>query len=377
MKNNNNSWTECHGVTINKEWDTIELIGRFTAKDFVTFDIFTKQYENDPVIILMVSRDRQLGVIDSNGDVIIPAIYDHIMLVDFADRIFFKVTSNGNEGIVCLNKNILIPLKWAKIIPVHLSNKRKNPEFCWSRNANYIICIEALENPGIEEKLTDQVKKKPIRFSIYNKFFELVTPEGLDGCAVVESVYTHKQHTCYLACKQNDYGIIACDAKTIIDMGLSFEEAIKTIRKIQKISYVKHIIDYIKDSYKKINQFIKQVQKGQEEQQEDDITKNEIIKFALKAAVMLDDLKAFRMAEWARSMKILIEKEKCEELLSIIGDLLEWLQSLKANPELIFEDRAMIEEEYQQEVQPLFNRGFTEVVLNSENEYLRRKEVLK
>jgi len=360
MKNNNNLWTECHGVTINKEWDTIELIGRFTAKDFMTFDIFTSQYANNPVTIMMVSRDQQLGVIDSNGDVIIPAIYDHIMLVDFADRIFFKVTSNGNEGLVCLNKNILIPVKWKKIIPVHLSNKCKKPEFFWSRNAYYLICIEDLENDGIEGKQTNLGKKEPIRFSIYNQFFELVSPERLDGCSVAASVYSYHQQTCYLVRKQNRYGIIACDAKTIIDLGLSFDEAIKTIRKIQKIDYVKSIISYIKECYKRINQFIKHYQNGKDALEEEKfIAKNEIIKIALKIAVMLDDLKAFRMAEWARSMKDQIEEEKWEELLSTIGDLLEWLQSLKQNPEMMYENSPMIENEIDEELQ-IFHNFITE-----------------
>ena len=74
---------------------------------------------------------------------------------------------------------------------------------------------------------------------------------------------------------------------------------------------------------------------------------------------MLDDLKAFRMAEWARSMKDQIEEEKWEELLSTIGDLLEWLQSLKQNPELMHENSPMIENEIEEELQ-IFHNFITE-----------------
>jgi len=54
-----------------------------------------------------------------------------------------------------------------------------------------------------------------------------------------------------------------------------------------------------------------------------------------------------------------IEEEKWEELLSTIGDLLEWLQSLKQNPELMYENSPMIENEIEEELQ-IFHNFITE-----------------
>ncbi|KAF5087327.1 hypothetical protein DSECCO2_48890 [anaerobic digester metagenome] len=54
-----------------------------------------------------------------------------------------------------------------------------------------------------------------------------------------------------------------------------------------------------------------------------------------------------------------IEEEKWEELLSTIGDLLEWLQSLKQNPELMHENSPMIENEIE-EVLQIFHNFITE-----------------
>lgn len=54
-----------------------------------------------------------------------------------------------------------------------------------------------------------------------------------------------------------------------------------------------------------------------------------------------------------------IEEEKWEELLSTIGDLLEWLQSLKQNPELMHENSPMIENEIEEELQ-IFHNFITE-----------------
>lgn len=54
-----------------------------------------------------------------------------------------------------------------------------------------------------------------------------------------------------------------------------------------------------------------------------------------------------------------IEEEKRDELLSTIGDLLEWLQSLKQNPELMYENSPMIENEIKEELQ-IFHNFITE-----------------
>lgn len=58
-----------------------------------------------------------------------------------------------------------------------------------------------------------------------------------------------------------------------------------------------------------------------------------------------------------------LEKEDHQAFLSIIGDLLEWLQSLKVNPELTFENKAVIEKEGDQDLQVEYNRGFAEAIL--------------
>lgn len=68
-------------------------------------------------------------------------------------------------------------------------------------------------------------------------------------------------------------------------------------------------------------------------------------------------------------MEALIEKEDHQAYLAIIGDLLEWLQSLKVNPELTIENRPVIEKENDQGLQPIYNQGFAEAISNSESEF--------
>lgn len=76
-------------------------------------------------------------------------------------------------------------------------------------------------------------------------------------------------------------------------------------------------------------------------------------------------------------MEAQIEKEDHQETLAIIGDLLEWLQSLRLNPELTCENKPVIEKGDDQELQPDYNQGFAEMVLNREIEFPGREEGLK
>ena len=78
----------------------------------------------------------------------------------------------------------------------------------------------------------------------------------------------------------------------------------------------------------------------------------EIKKIATVLGQRLTDLKAFRLAAWAEHMEAQIEKEDHQETLAIIGDRFEWLQSLRLNPELTFENKPVIERGDDQKLQP-------------------------
>lgn len=384
--------TSEHDVQIPVEWDELEIDNHFSLENFFNFTIFDK---NEPVVVIFAQRRKKWGVIDLYGDVIIPVIYDKIEIVGFAGKFYFKVVANGKEGLVCYNENVLIPVKWDPVLPASFSGQESEPQFLWTGKSDCLFCFESygdLENPTNPLVQYDQGH---FQFVIYNPYFKLVTPEMLDGYAIIKASYRLTKPfanlTYILIRKQEQYGVLSHDIRLISKPMLTYEEAITLIRKQQQKDYIKILIDNIKDDCKKINKYIEQnkivakTEVSHTQKMTGDglisestmVTKAEIKKIAAVLADQLTDLKAFKLAEWARKMEALIENEDHQAFLAIIGDLLEWLQSLKVNPELTIENRPVIEKENDQDLQPEYNQGFAEVILISKSEFQGRKEVLK
>lgn len=377
-----------HDIQIPVEWDELEINNRFSLMDYLhipnCFSIFDK---NESVVVIFVKRKHKWGVLNLYGDVIIPVIYDRIEIVSFAGKFYFKVVANEKEGLICLNENILIPVKWEMILPASFSRQESDPQFLWVRQADCLFCFESyevLENPTNPNVQHD---KGHYQFVIYNRHFELVTPEVLDGYAIFKEGYRLAKPFSNLAYilirKQEQYGVLSHDIRLISKPVLTEEEAIALIRKQQQKDYIKILIDDIKDDCKKINKYLKQNKIATKNEisptqkmtgdglisENTMVTKTEIKKIAAVLVDQLTDLKAFKLAEGARKMEALIEKEDHQAYLAIIGDLLEWLQSLKVNPELTIENRPVIEKENDQGLQPIYNQGFAEAISNSESEF--------
>ncbi|MBC3899827.1 hypothetical protein GH811_09390 [Acetobacterium malicum] len=377
-----------HKVQIPIEWDELEINKHFSLEDFLHFTIFDK---NEPVVVILVKRNHKWGVIDWRGDEIIPVIYDKIEIVSFAGKFYFKVTGNGTEGLTCFNKNVLVTPKWQKIIPASFNSQESDPQFLWARKSDCLFCIVADSDP--EKPIVPLVQNDTghFQFFIYDRYLKLVTPEVLDGYAAVTAGYRlikPDNNLTYILIRQQDrYGVLSRDIRLINKPVLTYEEAIALIRKQQQNDYIKILIDEIKVDCKKINKYLEQHKKMLKNEvlpiqkktgagltrESNPITKAEIKKNATVLADWLADLGAFKLAEGARKMETQIDNDNHQAFLAIIGDLLEWLQSLKVNPELTFENRPVIEKESDQELQLEYNRGFAEVLFNSEI----GKEVLK
>ena len=291
-----------------------------------------------------------------------------------------KYTTNGREGLVCLNENVLIPVKWEKILPASFSTQESEPRFCWDWKSDCLFCFVSYR--GMESAIDPLVQREKERFQfvIYDRYFELVTPEVLDGYATITASYRlarpFNSLVYILIRKQNCYGVLSEDVRLINKPVLTYEDAIDLIRRQQQEDYINIMIDHIKDYCKKINKYFKQNKiaakievlstqniKGAGLPRENNmITKDEIKKITVVMADMLTDLKAFKLAGWAKGMELLIEKENHQEILSIIGDLLEWLQALRLDPELTIENRPVIEKENDQDLQPVYNQGFAEAI---------------
>lgn len=377
-----------HKVQIPIEWDELEINKHFSLEDFLHFTIFDK---NEPVVVILVKRNHKWGVIDWRGDEIIPVIYDKIEIVSFAGKFYFKVTGNGTEGLTCFNKNVLVTPKWQKIIPASFNSQESDPQFLWAWKSDCLFCIVADSDP--EKPIVPLVQNDTghFQFFIYDRYLKLVTPEVLDGYAAVTAGYRlikPDNNLTYILIRQQDrYGVLSRDIRLINKPVLTYEEAIALIRKQQQNDYIKILIDEIKVDCKKINKYLEQHKKMLKNEvlpiqkktgagltrESNPITKAEIKKNATVLADWLADLGAFKLAEGARKMETQIDNDNHQAFLAIIGDLLEWLQSLKVNPELTFENRPVIEKESDQELQLEYNRGFAEVLFNSEI----GKEVLK
>lgn len=377
-----------HKVQIPIEWDELEINKHFSLEDFLHFTIFDK---NEPVVVILVKRNHKWGVIDWRGDEIIPVIYDKIEIVSFAGKFYFKVTGNGTEGLTCFNKNVLVTPKWQKIIPASFNSQESDPQFLWARKSDCLFCIVADSDP--EKPIVPLVQNDTghFQFFIYDRYLKLLTPEVLDGYAAVTAGYRlikPDNNLTYILIRQQDrYGVLSRDIRLINKPVLTYEEAIALIRKHQQNDYIKILIDDIKVDCKKINKYLEQhkiaakTEVSPTQKMTGDgltresklITKAEIKKMVAVLTDRLADLKAFKLAEGARKMEALIENENHQAFLAIIGDVLEWLQSLKVKPELTFENRPVIEKVRDQDLKPEYNRGFAEVMLNSEI----GKEVLK
>lgn len=388
---------ENHKIQIPVEWDELEINDHFRLKDFLEIPAFYSMYNqrNEAAVVIFAKRRQKWGIIDLYGHEIIPVSYDRIEIVGFADRLYFKVSANGKEGLVCFNENILIPVKWDRLLPVSFSNRSSRPQFLWSRQADGLFCFEASGDLEMVAETKVAAAKQAFQFVIYNRYFELVTPEVLDGYATITPSYLFTKNFAHwdyiLIRKQERYGLLSHDLRLVSKPVLAFQEALNLIRKQQRKDYIEYLIDYLKDQCKKINKYIKQHQKvkptdglptqkmkdGPLTNQREQITKDEIKEIAIFLAQRLTDLKAFRLAAWAEHMVAQIEKEDHQETLAIIGDLLEWLQSLRLNPELTCENKPVIEKSDDQELQPEYNQGLTAMVLNREIEFPGRKEGLK
>ncbi len=371
-----------HKVQIPIEWDELEINKHFSLKDFLHIPAFYSMYNerNEQVVVIFVKRKKKWGLIDLHGQEIIPVFYDKIEIVSYACKFYFKVTTNGREGLVCLNENVLIPVKWEKILPASFSTQESEPRFCWDWKSDCLFCFVSYR--GMESAIDPLVQREKERFQfvIYDRYFELVTPEVLDGYATITASYRlarpFNSLVYILIRKQNCYGVLSEDVRLINKPVLTYEDAIDLIRRQQQEDYINITIDHIKDYCKKINKYFKQNKiaakievlstqniKGAGLPRENNmITKDEIKKITVVMADMLTDLKAFKLAGWAKGMELLIEKENHQEILSIIGDLLEWLQALRLDPELTIENRPVIEKENDQDLQPVYNQGFAEAI---------------
>lgn len=371
-----------HKVQIPIEWDELEINKHFSLKDFLHIPAFYSMYNerNEQVVVIFVKRKKKWGLIDLHGQEIIPVFYDKIEIVSYACKFYFKVTTNGREGLVCLNENVLIPVKWEKILPASFSTQESEPRFCWDWKSDCLFCFVSYR--GMESAIDPLVQREKERFQfvIYDRYFELVTPEVLDGYATITASYRlarpFNSLVYILIRKQNCYGVLSEDVRLINKPVLTYEDAIDLIRRQQQEDYINIMIDHIKDYCKKINKYFKQNKiaaktevlstqniKGAGLPRENNmITKDEIKKITVVMADMLTDLKAFKLAGWAKGMELLIEKENHQEILSIIGDLLEWLQALRLDPELTIENRPVIEKENDQDLQPVYNQGFAEAI---------------
>lgn len=371
-----------HKVQIPIEWDELEINKHFSLKDFLHIPAFYSMYNerNEQVVVIFVKCKKKWGLIDLHGQEIIPVFYDKIEIVSYACKFYFKVTTNGREGLVCLNENVLIPVKWEKILPASFSTQESEPRFCWDWKSDCLFCFVSYR--GMESAIDPLVQREKERFQfvIYDRYFELVTPEVLDGYATITASYRlarpFNSLVYILIRKQNCYGVLSEDVRLINKPVLTYEDAIDLIRRQQQEDYINIMIDHIKDYCKKINKYFKQNKiaakievlstqniKGAGLPRENNmITKDEIKKITVVMADMLTDLKAFKLAGWAKGMELLIEKENHQEILSIIGDLLEWLQALRLDPELTIENRPVIEKENDQDLQPVYNQGFAEAI---------------
>lgn len=388
---------ENHKIQIPVEWDELEINDHFCLKDFLEIPAFYSMYNqrNETAVVIFAKRRQKWGIIDLYGHEIIPVSYDRIEIVGFAGRCYFKVSANGKEGLVCFNGNVLIPVKWDRLLPVSFSNRGSGPQFLWSRQADGLFCFEASGNLEKVAETKVAAAKQAFQFVIYNRYFELVTPEVLDGYATITPSYLFTKNFAHwdyiLIRKETQYGVLSHDLRLISKPVLPFQEALSLIRKQQQKDYIEYLINYLKDQCKEINKYIEQHQKAKPTDglptqevkderltnQREQITKDEIKKIATVLGQRLTDLKAFRLAAWAEHMEAQIEKEDHQETLAIIGDLLEWLQSLRLNPELTCENKPVIEKGDDQELQPDYNQGFAEMVLNREIEFPGREEGLK
>ena len=371
-----------HKVQIPIEWDELEINKHFSLKDFLHIPAFYSMYNerNEQVVVIFVKRKKKWGLIDLHGQEIIPVFYDKVEIVSYACKFYFKVATNGREGLVCLNENVLIPVKWEKILPASFSTQESEPRFCWDWKSDCLFCFVSYR--GMESAIDPLVQREKERFQfvIYDRYFELVTPEVLDGYATITASYRlarpFNSLVYILIRKQNCYGVLSEDVRLINKPVLTYEDAIDLIRRQQQEDYINIMIDHIKNYCKKINKYFKQNKiaaktevlstqniKGAGLPRENNmITKDEIKKITVVMADMLTDLKAFKLAGWAKGMELLIEKENHQEILSIIGDLLEWLQALRLDPELTIENRPVIEKENDQDLQPVYNQGFAEAI---------------
>jgi len=371
-----------HKVQIPIEWDELEINKHFSLKDFLHIPAFYSMYNerNEQVVVIFVKRKKKWGLIDLHGQEIIPVFYDKVEIVSYACKFYFKVATNGREGLVCLNENVLIPVKWEKILPASFSTQESEPRFCWDWKSDCLFCFVSYR--GMESAIDPLVQREKERFQfvIYDRYFELVTPEVLDGYATITASYRlarpFNSLVYILIRKQNCYGVLSEDVRLINKPVLTYEDAIDLIRRQQQEDYINIMIDHIKNYCKKINKYFKQNKiaaktevlstqniKGAGLPRENNmITKDEIKKITVVMADMLTDLKAFKLACWAKGMELLIEKENHQEILSIIGDLLEWLQALRLDPELTIENRPVIEKENDQDLQPVYNQGFAEAI---------------
>lgn len=313
-------------------WDDMGIIPDLYAKD-------------EKMII--VSRDQRFGVIDLDSREIIPLGYDNIEMARIGGVVYFKVTADGKEGLVNRKNEPLIPIKWDQLMPVSFSNDRIDEATLWEGALEGMICFE--KAPEFET-LADAMLAEgsnTFKFGIYDQQFRMVCPAELDSYQIVGNAYKMAHciriHSYVLIAKGDHYGVLIDGEQLVSRPVLDYDVALELIRQQQRSTYINDFIAEMKEEAYKIrvsfdlpdqegNKII--VEPVEMEWEGEKVTfgghrsllpKENLSLMAEFITDVLEDLQEVALANWAKGMAVLIEKEQYQDLVTMLDEMVSRL----------------------------------------------------
>lgn len=114
-----------------KEFYKINI--KTNQKEQIDNNYFYPEYKGE--YIQVVDKNRKIGLIDNNGNVVVPCMYDYIS--EFDQKGLAIVSQNSKYGAIDKNNNIVIPLKYALIRPFDEGNRDLTvSRYLWDNEKN-------------------------------------------------------------------------------------------------------------------------------------------------------------------------------------------------------------------------------------------------
>lgn len=147
------------------------------------------EYDNDFIaqysgIGYRVSKDKKRGIVDKQGNVIVPPIYDDISTISLGNRNFLKVKNKEKYGIVNLEGKVILPAEFEYIDEINNNYLVITPQRkvgLYDKNGNNILPVKYkwISQTSSQNSSVLILKEDESSFNFLDQNNEIILPENV------------------------------------------------------------------------------------------------------------------------------------------------------------------------------------------------------